>query len=113
MIACPSCTSARPDCRLQQSADRRGQLQCQHCWRYFVFVAAELLELDEAASQGFDSLDPVHSMCKRRNLLIAADLLNPTASTNKPEDLQRHEQERRELEQLRAPTPTPRGASTS
>jgi hypothetical protein len=109
MIACPSCTAARPDCWLRGSADRRGQLECQHCRRYFVFVADELLELDEAASQGFDLLDPANSAFKRRNLLIAADLANPF----RDKDPQRAAADRCELEQLRAPTPTPRGASTS
>lgn len=103
MIACPSCTTARPECWLQESVDRRGQLQCQHCWRYFVFVASELIELDEDASRGFDVLDPAHSMFKRRNLLIAGGLLDPTAPNRKyADDSQRHEEERRELEQLRA-----------
>jgi hypothetical protein len=102
MIACPSCTSAQPDCWLQQSLDRGGQLQCQHCARYFVFVANELIELDEVASQGFDLLEPAHSVFKRRNLLIAADLLDPIAANQKAVDPQRREDELRELELLRA-----------
>ena len=112
MIACPTCTSSRA-CGLKESPEHRGQLHCQQCWRYFIFVAGELLELDEDASRGFDALDPACSMLKRRNLLIAADLLDPRAPTNKLRDLQRQEQDRRELEELRAHRSTPRGGSTS
>jgi len=109
MIDCPSCTNALADCRLQASAARRGQLRCQHCRRHFVFIANALLKLDEDASWGFDRLDPAASPFKRRNLLIAADLANPF----RKKDPQRAAADRRELEQLRAPTPTPRGGSTS
>lgn len=98
MIPCPSCTSSRTDCWLQESTVRRGQLQCPQCWRYFVFIARELLELDEDASRGFHLLDPAHSMFKRRNLLIAAGIADPVWH----EDPQRREADLRELEQLRA-----------
>src|SRR5262249_52269915 len=101
MISCPSCTTS--DCYLQESAERRGQMHCKQCWRYFVFVAGELLELDEAASQGFELLDPARSVFKRRNLLIAAGLRDPTWVA---EDVQsRREEELRELERVRVRRP--------
>ncbi len=103
MIDCPSCTNAHAISRLQASPDRRGQLQCPHCWRHFVFVSRELIELDEEASQGFELLDPAVSQFKRHNLLIWGGLLDPFAPSNKAEDPQRAAADRRELEQLRAP----------
>jgi hypothetical protein len=100
MIACLSCTSDA--CWLQASTERRGQLKCPQCWRYFVFVAAQLVELDEATSQGFESLDPNVSMFKRRNLLIWGGIADPWHD--------RRDADLRELEQIRAGRPPAGGA---
>jgi hypothetical protein len=101
MIDCPSCTSTRADCRLQARTARRGQLECPHCRRHFVFIADQLVELDPAMSEGFDRLDPAASHFKRRNLLIAGDLADPF----RDKDPQRAAADRRELDQLRARVP--------